>query len=363
MPVPLDEHPVHQLPLSMGQVGTTDRNFYDRCYFNAHDRSGESFLVTGLGFYPNLGVRDAYAVMRRGDRQWAVRCSDALDERTLDARVGPYRVEVAEPLKRIRVVCDTAELGLGFDLVWEGSFGCIDEPRHLLYQGSRLVIDSSRFAQLGRWSGTVHLDGKEIEVTPERWMGSRDRSWGIRPVGEPEPAGRGAEEGRGGFWWLYCPLQFEDFAVVVIVQEEPDGTRTLNAATRAFGSGRTEQLGWPEVEIAYKSGTRHPEKALIHMKGSIDIEVETLTSVPLNVGAGYGGDPDWSHGQWRGREWLEATVYDLDDPAIADRIPFGVVDHLARASCEGNEGWGLFEHASIGRHDPSGFADWSDVAP
>ena len=27
------------------------------------------------------------------------------------------------------------------------------------------------------------------------------------------------------------------------------------------------------------------------------------------------------------------------------------------------EGWGLFEHASMGRHDPTGFADWSSVAP
>ena len=28
-----------------------------------------------------------------------------------------------------------------------------------------------------------------------------------------------------------------------------------------------------------------------------------------------------------------------------------------------SEGWGLFEHASLGRHDPTGFADWNSVAP
>ena len=55
-PAALDEFPVHQTPLSMARVGTSDRNFYDRCYLNAHDRSGELFLVTGLGTYPNLGV-------------------------------------------------------------------------------------------------------------------------------------------------------------------------------------------------------------------------------------------------------------------------------------------------------------------
>ncbi len=72
VPIPLDEYPVHQTPLPMDRVASSDRNFYDRCYFNAHDRSGDVFLVTGLGVYPNLGVIDAYATARCGDRQWSV---------------------------------------------------------------------------------------------------------------------------------------------------------------------------------------------------------------------------------------------------------------------------------------------------
>ena len=27
------------------------------------------------------------------------------------------------------------------------------------------------------------------------------------------------------------------------------------------------------------------------------------------------------------------------------------------------EGWGLFEHGALGRHDPSGFTDWFTLAP
>jgi hypothetical protein len=34
-----------------------------------------------------------------------------------------------------------------------------------------------------------------------------------------------------------------------------------------------------------------------------------------------------------------------------------VIDHLARASLDGEQGWGMFEHATMGRHDPTGFAD------
>ncbi len=367
MPVPPDEFPIHQVPLSLRHPGTTDRNFYDRSYFNAHDRTGEIFLVTGLAVYPNLGVIDAYATVRVGDRQWAVRCSDALGEDRMDQRVGPYRVEVLEPLRRIRAVCDAAEQGIAFDLTWDGSFPPVDEPRHVMRSGPKTILDAQRFAQVGTWSGTLEVGGDHIAVDPARWVGTRDRSWGIRPVGDPEPAGRAADEPMEGFWWLYVPIRFDDHALIVIVQELPDGHRTLNEAIRVRADGHVEQLGWPQIEIRYRSGTRHPEHATLSLTERdgkpVTVEIDTLGFVALNVGAGYGGDPEWGHGRWRGRDWIEGAVYDLTDPAVAGRVPFGVVDHVARATCDGAEGWGLFEHATFGRHDPSGFADWGSVAP
>src|SRR5919197_3441104 len=77
MPVPLDEYPIHQAPLSLAYVATSDRNFYDRSYFNAHACSDELILVTGLGVYPNLGVIDAYATVRKGDQDAAPGRGDA----------------------------------------------------------------------------------------------------------------------------------------------------------------------------------------------------------------------------------------------------------------------------------------------
>jgi hypothetical protein len=365
-PIPLDEYPIHQTPLPMDQVATSDRNFYDRCYFNAHDRTGEIFLVTGLGVYPNLGVIDAFAVARGGDRQWSVRFSDALAERGLDQQVGGYRIEVVDPLQQVRVSCAAPDGGIDFDLHWRAAFPAVLEEPHLMLAGRRPILDASRFCQLGRWSGQLRVGDREFTVSTEEWFGSRDRSWGIRPIGEPEPPARAAAEPVAGFWWLYVPLQFESYAIVVILQENPDGYRTVNDAKRIWKDGRVEQLGWPRAEISYRAGTRHPESARLHLNDQAGkpllLEVETLTGVPLNVGAGYGGDPDWSHGRWMGRQWSTFSVYDLADPAVVARAPFGVTDHLARARLDGEAGWGLFEHASIGRHDPTGFADWSSVA-
>jgi hypothetical protein len=367
VPTPLDEYPIHQAPLPMDRVATSDRGFYDRCYFNAHDRAGDVFLVTGLGVYPNLGVIDAYATARRGDRQWTVRFSDALGERSLEQQVGGYRIDVIEPLRRLRLRCAAPDGGVDFDLHWTAAFPAVQEEPHLLLAGRRPVLDAARFSQAGRWDGRLRVGDQELTVAGGRWSGVRDRSWGIRPVGEPEPPGRAAAEPPAGFWWLYVPLQFESCAVTVILQENPDGYRTVNDARRVWPDGRVEQLGWPRVSIRYRSGTRHPEAARFHLADPagtpLTLDVETLTSVPLHVGAGYGSDPDWSHGRWMGRGWSSAAAYDLADPAVAARIPFGVTDHAARARLGDEEGWGMLEHASIGRHDPSGFADWSSVSP
>ncbi len=372
---PLDEYPIHQVPLPVAWAGTSDRNFYDRCYLNAHDRTGDLFLVTGLGYYANLGTKDAFVLLRRGGTQTSLRLGDEIGVDRLDQHVGGYRIEVVEPLRRLRLVLEETE-GIALDLTWEGSFDVLQEQPHIMRAGSRVTLDAQRFAQVGTWSGTIAVDGEEIAVTPDRWVGTRDRSWGIRPVGEGEPPGRPSDPPFDGMWWLYVPLRFDDFAVVIIIQEDPDGFRVLNDVTRIWHDGRVEQLGWPRVAIAYEPGTRTATGATIRCTTPdgqpLVVEVESLLGVPLHVGGGYGGDPDWSHGQWKGPGFTERVDYALDDPAVTGRLMFGVTDHVARATCRapGNDtaappvvGWGLFEHALLGRHDPTGFGDWFAVAP
>lgn len=163
-------------------------------------------------------------------------------------------------------------------------------------QGNRVTLDAQRFAQLGSWAGHIVIDGEEITVEPSVWIGSRDRSWGIRPIGEAEPAGRPADPPFEGMWWLYVPMAFEDYAIVIIIQEAPDGFRSLNDCTRIWRDGRVEQLGWPRVKIHYRSGTRIPTGATIEATdangATLRFDVESKLPVPIHVGGGYGGDSD-----------------------------------------------------------------------
>ncbi|MFE5922508.1 hypothetical protein ACWCQZ_31965 [Streptomyces sp. NPDC002285] len=361
-PVPLDEYPVHQVPLSMRYVATSDRNAYDRCIFHVLDHEGRALLILGLGVYPNAGVIDAYATLRVGDTLHAVRASDALGEDRMRLAVGPLRIEVAEPLRRLRLTCDDDELS--YDITWTADFPALWEPHHLQRRGDRLTLEGRRFVQAGGVQGVVRAGGAEFRVTPTEWTGTRDRSWGVRPM-PGEEGGRFAEEHpTEGFHWIWCPVRFEDRFLMVIVQEDADGHRSLSDATMVRPGRRDRQLGWPQAEIGYRPGTRHPQRALIHL-GDIrkpqELEVEVLTSSPLAIGAGYPPADDWQHGMWRGRGWTDRRTYDLTEahPLAA----YGVTDHAARFRLDGRVGHGIFEHGSFGRHDPSGFADFKSVAP
>jgi hypothetical protein len=99
----------------------------------------------------------------------------------MNTQVGPFGVEVLEGLKRLRVVLGPNEHGLSFDLTWEGSIPPQVEPQHFIRSQERVIFDSKRMAQTGRWAGSITVDGETLEVTPDRWWGIRDRSYGLEP--------------------------------------------------------------------------------------------------------------------------------------------------------------------------------------
>ncbi|MFB7713055.1 hypothetical protein [Streptomyces sp. NPDC056105] len=369
-PVALDEYPVHQVPLSMKHVATGDRNAYDRCIFHLVDPTGEFLLILGLGVYPNLGVIDAYATLRVGDTLHAVRASDALrDDTRMELAVGPLRIQVERPLKDFILTCEADPDdpdGLSYEINWSAAFPALWEPHHTQRRGGRLTLEGRRFVQAGRCDGRLRIGGREVSL--DGWTGTRDRSWGVRPV-PGEEGGRLAEENRTeGFHWIWSPVRFDDRFLMVIVQEDADGYRTLNDATLVRDGHPDLQLGWPQADITYRTGTRHPESAVVHLmdplsRKPLELGVEILASSPLAVGAGYPPADDWQHGTWRGRDWTDRRNYDLSDPAAHPLAAYGVIDHAARFTLDGQVGHGIFEHGSFGRHDPSGFTGYDSVAP
>ena len=143
-----DDFPVHQTNEPIRFVQTSDRNFYDRYYFNLHASSDELFMVMGMGQYPNLAVLDAFACVQRGETYRVVRASRELGDR-MDTSVGPLRVEVVKPLEELRFILEENPHGIVADLRWRGSIPVVEEPNHFIRRHGRVFFDTSRFAQTG----------------------------------------------------------------------------------------------------------------------------------------------------------------------------------------------------------------------
>jgi len=362
-----DDFPVHQTAETIRHVASSDRNFYDRYYFNCHANDGSAFLVFGLGQYPNLAVQDAFACVVTGVDHEVVRASRRLGDR-MDTSVGPMRVEVIRPLEELRIICEpTDDSPVAFDLVWEGAMPAFEEPRQYIRRHGRVLFDTMRLAQTGRWRGVLETAGGSFEVTPDAWWGTRDRSWGVRPVGEEEPAGVRTEGQMVGMW-NYAPMQFDDHSILYILNEH-DGTghRELEEAVRIWAdpSREPEWLGRPEHDAVLRSGTRYIERSTLTFPdapgGAISIDVEPLLDCWLMHGTGYGIDPDWRHGMWQGDLVVQSRRmhYERD----ADQL-FGLCDQVARftqsgGSSGGAVGFGLHEFFFIGGFGRYGLEEWN----
>ncbi|WOC11377.1 hypothetical protein [Gordonia sp. MP11Mi] len=373
----MDDFPIHQVAEVVRHVGTSDRNFYDRYYFNCHgDMRGsepDPWLIVGLGVYPNLGVVDGFAVVRHRDDHIVVRASKALGDNRNDLSIGPLKVQVLEGLQRLRISMAPGHGDVAFDLVFDAEGPAVLEPRHFQRQLERVTFDTMRFVQCGTWTGALTVDGIEFDVQPDTWRGNRDRSWGVRPVGEAEPPGRrAADSDASSFFWIYAVMRFDEFSIVVVVQELRTGERIMGDAKRVWNDSAREPewLGRVEHEIEFRSGTREPTGATLRFvkPDGTTTRVDCAPHVAnyIGFGTGYGLEQDWRHGMWQGDEKVEALrnkVSELD-PTMKMFCP---VDHYSTFTCTVGDnvftGDGLFEFAVIGPHDQYGFPDYLATAP
>ncbi|WP_199553484.1 hypothetical protein [Sandaracinobacteroides hominis] len=358
-----DDYPVHQRPEPIATAGT-DRNFYDRYFFNAQSADGRQFVAGALGVYPHLNVMDAAFCWMEGGVQRSIFASRLLGMERLDTQVGPISVEVVEPLKKLRLQLAPSE-GISADILFEGRHAPIEEPRFTYRQGPRTLMDVTRMTQNMAVSGTATVDGVAHDLAG--WRGTRDRSWGVRPIGAPD-AQPLAPAQLPQFYWLWAPINFPGHALFFHVNDDGDGTGWNRSAVLVdLASGAETKLGSPRAELVYRPGTRRAGKAVLHgmlAEGQVEIELALGDEFQMH-GIGY-GHPKFAHGLWRG---------DLD--VQGERIVHGEVDltapqngHIqtlvsAELRLPGgvkHQGRGVLEQLFIGRHAPSGFKGLFDLA-
>ena len=77
-----DDFPIHQTAEPVAYAGT-DRNFYDRYFFNGYSPDGETYFAVAFGVYPHLNIADAHFSVIRGGVQHCLHASRVLHSERL----------------------------------------------------------------------------------------------------------------------------------------------------------------------------------------------------------------------------------------------------------------------------------------
>jgi hypothetical protein len=369
----LDDFPIHQTPEPIAHVATSDHNAYDRTWFNGYAEDGLQYFGIGMAVYPLRGILDcAFSVVEQGGRQHTFYASRRAPLERTEMQVGPFRLEVLEPLRRTRVILDDNSSGLACDLVFSARSAPIQEGRQTLWRGTRRTMDSTRFDQFGRWSGTVrHPDG-EFAVEPRSWYGTKDRSWGVRNVGEPEAGG--APLGLPSAFFLWAPLIWDDHITLAIFFDGPRGealvregiTAPIYAAESDIPDaleGTDQRMAAATHRVTYHPGTRLAAHAEIDLT-DLDGRTRTIVLDPglrfHMKGLGY-GHPQWGHGMWKGELAIGGESFDPQTlPLLAPENLH--VQQVVRATDGRRQGLGVLEQLVVGPYLPAGFTSLLDGA-
>ena len=362
-----DDFPIHQTSEPIAYSGT-DRNFYDRYFFNGQGADGEGFFALAFGVYPHLNIADASFCVVRDGVQICLHGSRWLELERMDLTVGPIAIEVVEPLRQLVLRVAAAEQGVAAEIMFEARAFPVEEPRFIRRHGPRAFMDYTRLTQNGRYSGWIEVDGRRTAV--DGFTGTRDRSWGVRPVGArdaqdlvpPQPP---------QFYWIWAPTNFARGSFFFHSTEDAAGTPWNRRAVWAPDGATAPELR--ELEGAtfraeWKSGSRHASRAVVTVEGEgsrREIIFEPDYEFYM-LGLGY-GHPHWTHGLAHGR--LEVAREDLKldqiDRALPQHLHVQAVCKVTHRDDAGAEdvGRGVLEQLVIGGHRPSGFEGLLDMAP
>jgi hypothetical protein len=363
-----DDYPVHQLPEPIATSGT-DRNFYDRYFFNGYTPDGGVFFAAALGVYPHLNVMDAALTVIVDGVQHNLHASRLLNMERMDTSVGPLSVEVVEPLKVLRLRAAANAHGLSADITFHARALAVEEPRFTYRQGPSTMMDYTRLTQNGSYEGWIEVAGKRITLNAREVVGTRDRSWGVRPVGLANPQGV-APPRLPQFYWLWSPLNFDDRFMLYHLNADGDGAPWNTASViGGLDNAKPEHMAACWSKIDYKKGTRHAAHATIHTRDAKGGEWRAELTPKHNFymsGVGY-GHPEWGHGRYQGE--LKVGYDSFKTAEVDENLPH--FQHI-QAICDvvltgpggiSSKGVGVLEQLVVGAYAPHGLTGTFDPAP
>lgn len=357
-----DDYPLHQTSEPVAFAGT-DRNFYDRYFFNGYSPDGSIFFAAAMGFYPQLGIIDASFCVVADGVQYNLRASRRSGGERLDLTVGPIAIHIDVPLEVVTLRIAANDGPLVAELTFTGRHFPIEEPRFIRRNGTRLFMDYTRMTQNGRWSGWLSVDGERVEVG-SGWTGTRDRSWGVRPVGasepQPPPEGNFAQ-----FFWLWTPCNFENRSLFFHSNDDGAGNPWNRRAVIVGDDGAELHFDAATFGLDWQPGSRRIATMTVDLGSDRSLTLTPAGPVFAMSGLGY-THPAWGHGLDHGSE-LAVAHDSLSEAARAWGHPLAMhIQALVRAELidggRSDSGIGVLEQLFVGPHAPTGLAGGLDPA-
>lgn len=361
---PFDDYCLHQTPDYIRVPGTTDRNFYDRYFFSGYRKDGSVIFGIAFGRYPNRFVQDAHFTVALDGRQYSLHASDVLGADPVRCVAGPIAISVEQPMRRLRCHAGANATGISFDLVYAAETGAIDEGRLRVGKDGINWIDQTRFMQYGAWTGWIEIDGRRIELPPGEACGLRDKSWGVRLIGDQHVTQRRGEQ----IFWMNVVMRTRDEFGVFRTLDLADGSSREREGylaplyprpedTPVGETGLRRAPHW-EFDLRFAGGTRRiagGDYRVCFADGAEFCFQGRALATLWYAGMGYNHER-WHHGLDHGgrlvverEDWCLADM----DPAALDRQFLASVMEFTR---DGEViGFGHTEQLLMGEYRPLGW--------
>jgi len=335
----IDEYLVHNFPHPVRVMWTPDLQAYERIWFTCQDRVGELLVCCGLGFYPNLGTADAFAIVNLRGRHTTVRAHRKLGDERTNMTVGPVSFEVVRPFREWRLTLADNEHGIAFDINWR-------DTKRPVFQiiGAGMILNGRPFGGVagydgfGTQSGWVEAHGERFTLTDAHYLGTRDHHWGTRDgVGGPGMY-HGFQHPHSGEWVEFAELGiWGDHVLYNLGDPRPGAGSLIRRVHRMRFEPDTNLLVAGEVDLHFRNG-----------------DVRTMTFQRLGhqiaflrcglYGGPNGGTPDGNlwHGMDVGDNVVGGETYDVTDPEVRRHI-CGLDQHHARFELDGEVTHGIVE--------------------
>jgi hypothetical protein len=368
-----DDYPIHQTSEPIAHPASSDRNAYDRYWFNGYANDGEFYFGIGAALYPNLGIMDCGFSIVRDGVQHSFHASRRAPREPTEIEIGPFKIHILEPMRRVRVNIADNDTGIACDLTFIPRTANVQEGRQTAHRAGRIMMDATRFDQFGHWQGEIRYDGRSLAIEPRHVYGTKDRSWGIRPVGMPDPGVAPSYE-LPQFFFIWSPLQWQNRCTLASVFEDTDGRMWHwdGATLPAYESQddipgvedpATRHLLGVEHRLSFRPGTRRisaAELTLLEPGGIREvIHLEPVLCFQMK-GIGY-AHAEWGHGMWKGELAIGSESWRCDelDPMAFDNQH---VQQVVKARLGNEKGIGVLEQFLLGPHARYGFKEILDPA-